>query len=107
MLYTKDVTNASWSASATNEKLDDGVAACDEIIQSGLFNLSDDYLRKFYPNNGPHIRDFIYTMPYTASKQDGMTYARFRTWRKGDSDGKGVPDCMGLSWPSQWAGILP
>lgn len=105
-VYTMDVTQASWSATASNEKLEDCVAACDVIIQSGLFNLSDDYLRKFYPNNGPHIKDFIYAMPYTASKQDGMTYARFRTWRKGDSDGKGGAGLYGVKMAKSVGGNL-
>lgn len=95
-VYTNDVTSASWSATATNEKLDECVAVCDDIIQSGLFDLSDDYLEKFYPTNGPAISDFIYAMPYTADKQDGLTYARFRTWRKGDSDGEGGAGLYGI-----------
>lgn len=90
-VYTLDVTSSGWSASATNPKLNDCVAVCDDIIQSGLFNLSDDYLVKFYPNNGSHIKDFIYAMPYSAINKDGMTYARFRTWRKGDTDGNKGP----------------
>lgn len=95
-VYTKDVTNVSWSATAANEKLNDCVAVCDDIIQSGLFNLSDDYLTKFYPNNGHHIKDFIYAMPYTAANQDGMTYGRFRTWRRGDTDGNSGPGLYGM-----------
>jgi hypothetical protein len=95
-VYTKDVTTASWSATAANEKLNDCVAVCDDIIQSGIFNLSDDYLQKFYPTNGVSIKDFIYAMPYTAANQDGMTYARFRTWRKGDTDGNGGAGLYGM-----------
>lgn len=95
-VYTKDVTSSGWSATTTNEKLADCVAVCDEIIKSGLFNLSDDYLKKFYPTNGPAIKDFIYAMPYTAANQDGMTYARFRTWRKGDTDGAGGAGLYGM-----------
>ena len=33
-------------------------------------------------DNGPHIKDFIYAMPFDAITQTGMTYARFRTWRR-------------------------
>ena len=95
-VYTLDVTNAAWSATATNVKLADCVAACDDIIQSSLFNLSDDYLKKFYPNNGPHIKDFIYAVPFTAVNREGMTYARFRTWRRGDTDGAGGPGLYGM-----------
>ncbi|MCU4166055.1 RagB/SusD family nutrient uptake outer membrane protein [Carboxylicivirga caseinilyticus] len=95
-VYTSDVTSASWSATAANEKLDDCVAVCDNIIASGLFDLSDDYLEKFYPTNGSHIKDFIYAMPYTAVNKDGLTYGRFRTWRKGDTDGNGGPGLYGM-----------
>ncbi len=95
-VYTKDVTNASWSATMANEKLNDCVEVCDDIIASGIFNLSDDYLKKFYPTNGPHIKDFIYAMPYSAINRNGMTYSRFRTWRKGDTDGNKGPGLYGF-----------
>lgn len=95
-VYTNDVTSSSWSAAGTNDRLDDCVAVCDEIIQSGLFDLSDDYLEKFYPTNGYQIKDFIYAMPYTAVNQDGLTYARFRTWRKGDTDGNSGAGLYGM-----------
>jgi hypothetical protein len=85
-VYTQDVTAAGWSATAPNEKLADCIAACDDVIASGLFDLSDDYKTKFMHNNGPHIKDFIYVMPYDAVTNDddhGLYYARFRTWRQG------------------------
>ena len=85
-VYTQDVTSASWSSTATNEKLNDCVAACDDVIKSGLFDLSVDYKKKFMYDNGPHIKDFIYAMPFDAITQTGMTYARFRTWRQGQKD---------------------
>lgn len=85
-VYTQDVTSASWSSTATNEKLNDCVAACDDVIKSGLFDLSDDYKKKFMYDNGTHIKDFIYAMPFDAITQTGMTYARFRTWRQGQKD---------------------
>lgn len=88
-VYTKDVTSAGWSATAANEKLNDCIAACDDIIRSDLFNLSDDYKAKFLYNNGPHIKDFIYAMDYDCVTRTGMNYARFRTWRRGQNDGDG------------------
>ncbi len=84
-VYTQDVTSTSWSADAANEKLDDCIAACDRIIASGYFDLSDDYKEKFLYTNGSHIRDFIYAMPYDAVTAQGLTYARFRTWRRGQN----------------------
>ena len=88
-VYTKDVTSSDWSATAANEKLNDCIAACDDIIRSDLFNLSDDYKAKFLYNNGPHIKDFIYAMDYDCVTRTGMNYARFRTWRRGQNDGSG------------------
>ena len=82
-VYTQDVTSSSWSANASNEKLNDCITACDRIIASGNFDLSDDYKTKFMYTNGSQIKDFIYAMPYDAVTQTGMTYARFRTWRRG------------------------
>lgn len=85
-VYTQDVTSTSWSSTAVNEKLNECVAVCDDVIKSGLFNLSDNYKKKFMYDNGPHIKDFIYAMPFDAITQPGMTYARFRTWRQGQKD---------------------
>ena len=46
--------------------------------------------------NGPHIKDFIYAVPYEATLNQGMMYAtlnqgmmyaRYRTWRYGGANG--------------------
>ena len=84
-VYTQDVTSASWSSTAENEKLNDCIAACDRVIASGYFDLSDDYKTKFMYTNGSHIKDFIYAMPFDAETIQGMTFARFRTWRRGQN----------------------
>ena len=84
-VYTQDVTSSSWSANAPNEKLNDCIAACDRIIASGNFDLSDDYKTKFMYTNGSQIKDFIYAMPFDAVTTQGMTFARFRTWRRGQN----------------------
>ncbi|MBE6288020.1 MAG: RagB/SusD family nutrient uptake outer membrane protein [Mediterranea massiliensis] len=73
---------AKYEPTNSNPKLNDCVKICDEIIASGIFNLSDGYREKFWPENGPHIKDFIYAMPYDRITAQGMTYARFRTWRQ-------------------------
>ena len=85
-VYTKDVTSASWDPNANNEKLDDCIAACNRVIASGYFDLKDDYKTKFMYTNGAQIKDFIYAMPYDAETVQGMTFARFRTWRRGQND---------------------
>ena len=84
-VYTQDVTSASWSSTAANEKLNDCIAACDRVIASGYFDLSDDYKEKFMYTNGSQIKDFIYAMPYDAVTAQGLNYARFRTWRRGQN----------------------
>lgn len=68
---------ANYSASTPNSKLNDAVKYCDDIINSGKFNLNDDYWSKFLPTNGPQIKDFIYAMPYDRVTQRGMHYARW------------------------------
>ena len=42
----------------------DAVAACDEIINSGLFALSADYHANFAPTNGPGNSEMILAIPY-------------------------------------------
>lgn len=88
-----DVTN--YSETVSNPKLNDCVRWCDEIISSGLFDLSDGYRIKFLPTNGPHIKDFIYAMPYDCYNATGMQYARARIWYKGANDGADGPSYFG------------
>lgn len=94
-VYTKDVTDAAWTY-GTNEKLKDCIEACNRIIESGKFALAggdenpalggkSDFKMKFFYNNGSQIKDFIYAMPFDAVTQQGLTYARFRTWRRGQN----------------------
>ncbi len=103
-VYTAgDVT--AYDASAANPKLNDCVKYCDDIISSGLFDLKDSYRSKFMPDNGVQIKDFIYAMPYDCITQTGMTYARFRTWRKADGGGAdGQTTYYGEPKSNSWAG---
>jgi len=99
-VYVNDVTSASWTY-GTNEKINDCIAACDRIIQSGNFAVAggdvnpnpssawynkNDYKMKFFYTNGKDVKDFIYAMPFDAQAQKGLTYARFRTWRRGQNN---------------------
>lgn len=87
VVYTSgDIT--TYEPSMPNGKLADCVKYCDDIIQNGPFDLSDSFRKKFFPNNGPHIKDFIYAMPFDRSSAQGMYYGRFRTFRRID-DGNG------------------
>ena len=55
----------------------DAVVMCDNIIQSGKYNLDADYLGMFKANNGPQIKDFIFAIPYDGVQAQGMYYARW------------------------------
>lgn len=89
-VYTAaDVQNYD-AGTAKNDKLNDLVAVCDDIIQSGKFDLSDPYRTKFYADNGPQIKDFIYAMPFDHDTEQGMSYARWWTHRSAQKEFYGV-----------------
>lgn len=52
-------------------RYDDVVSMCDMIINEASENssigLDDDYLKMFYPDNGPKITDFIFAVPYNGA----------------------------------------
>ena len=84
-VYTAASVDQYDAATAKNEKLNDCVKYCDEIIQSGKFSISEGatgYRSKFFPNNGSQIKDFIYAMPFHTTEATGMQYGRPRTWRQ-------------------------
>lgn len=77
-------------ATTKNNKLDECVKYCDDIIGSGLFNLNAPYRKKFMFDNGPQIKDFIYAMPYDKVSAQGLLYGRYRAFRRiddGDTQG--------------------
>lgn len=81
-VYTAESVDQYDAATVANPKLDACIAACDEIINSGKFNLgSVDYLHKFSYDNGWQVEDFIYAIPYDAINRQGMQYARPRTFK--------------------------
>lgn len=84
-VYTCDNVADYDAATTHNGRLDECVQMCDDIMQSGVFDLSDSYRVKFLYNNGPQIRDFIYAMPYDKVSAQGMIYGRYRTFRKIDN----------------------
>ncbi len=97
-VYTaSDVTQYD-ASTAVNEKLDSVVKYCDDILGSHLFSLSEGargYRSKFWPDNGPQIKDFIYAISYETTSATGMLYGRPRTWRQGRNDGAGGPGYYG------------
>ncbi len=81
-VYTAESVDQYDAATAANPKLDACIEACDDIINSGKFNLgSVDYLHKFSYDNGWTVEDFIYAVPYDAVNLKGMQYARPRTFK--------------------------
>jgi hypothetical protein len=73
---------AAYNPTDANPKLNEAVKLCDDIIASGRFNLNDSFWSKFLPTNGPHIKDFIFVMPFDRVTQRGMEYARWWTHRE-------------------------
>ncbi|MDE5983243.1 MAG: RagB/SusD family nutrient uptake outer membrane protein [Duncaniella sp.] len=71
-VYTNDIETVT--GSTPNEKLDDCVKWCDEIIKSGIFEVGNGYRKKFFPDNGVHIKDFIYAMPMDPATFGGGVY---------------------------------
>lgn len=98
----KDVTNDT-----PNEKLNDCVKVCDDIINSGVFEVGNGYRKKFFPNNGVQIKDFIYAMEFNPKKL-GSNYAggheldRFSTFKKANSS---TPGPWGFKNAKSCAGI--
>lgn len=94
-VYTAtDVTN--YNPSIQNEKLNDVVAMCDQIISSGQFNLtSHKFMAKFRPDNGYQVKDFIFAIPYDREKQQGMTYSRFWIHRSAQNQFATLPQSVG------------
>ncbi len=71
-VYTHDITTVD--NNTPNEKLDDCVKWCDEIINSHIFEVGIGYRKKFFPDNGVHVKDFIYALDVDpATKGDGTT----------------------------------
>lgn len=88
-VYTASDVTAYDAAAYSNPHLNDIVQLCDDIIQSGKFSLdggASGYRSKFWPNNGAHIKDFIYAMPYDAITAQGFQYCRPRIWRQARKD---------------------
>ena len=84
-VYTAESVDKYDAATAVNEKLDDCLACCENIINSGKFDLGTgkyaEYRFKFAPDNGADCKDFIYAMPYDALTLQGFQYARPRTFK--------------------------
>ncbi|MBO4316526.1 MAG: RagB/SusD family nutrient uptake outer membrane protein, partial [Prevotella sp.] len=86
-VYTASSVENYDAANYNNEKLNDCVAVCDEIIKSGKFALGPDpYRFKFASDNTERveagtIKDFIYAMPYHTTEATGMQYGRSHSYK--------------------------
>lgn len=82
-VYTAPSVDRYDAATAVNEKLDDCIKICDDLINSGKFNLgSMAYRFKFGPNNTKlNVEDFIYVMPYDTYNAPGMQYGRANSYK--------------------------
>lgn len=67
----------NYEPATANPKIADCIKMCDDIIASHRFDLSDGYMEKFRPDNGAHIKDFIFAFPYDRETAQGMVHARF------------------------------
>ena len=91
-VYTHDIITVT--NDTPNEKLNDCVKWCDEIINSGLFEVGQGYRRKFFPDNGVQIKDFIYALNVDPSSQADGTTTWYR-WFGFKKDGLCVPYTLG------------
>lgn len=57
------------------DRYNDAVTMCDNIMQSGKFALESDYIKMFYPDNGPKIKEFIFAIPYDHAQAQGEQYS--------------------------------
>lgn len=86
-VYTASSVADYDAATAQNEKLADCIKMCDQIINSGVFELGPvEYRFKFASNNtelvqNGQIKDFIYAMPYDTNNAQGMQYVRSRAYK--------------------------
>jgi len=86
-VYTAADISTFDAASAPNEKLNDCIAICDEIINSKKFELGpDEYRFKFNYDNTERveagtIKDFIYAMPYDTYTAQGMQWGRSHSYK--------------------------
>lgn len=95
-VYTNPITTVD--NNTPNPRLADCVKWCDEIINSGLFEVGNGYRRKFFPDNGVHIKDFIYAFDVDpATKGDGTT--TWYRWFGFKKDGLCRPYSLGWSNP--------
>ncbi|MGN6437873.1 MAG: RagB/SusD family nutrient uptake outer membrane protein [Agriterribacter sp.] len=70
-LLAKMYLNAAYYTGAA--RYNECIAACDDIIASNKYALEprESYLKMFYPDNGPAMKEFIFAIPYDAAATSG------------------------------------
>lgn len=71
-VYTNPITEVT--GNTPNEKLNDCVKWCDEIIKSNIFEVGIGYRKKFFPDNGLQIKDFIYAVDFDPERIGAGTW---------------------------------
>ncbi|MEA5138544.1 RagB/SusD family nutrient uptake outer membrane protein [Arcicella rigui] len=58
------------------KRYDDCIAACDKVISSGLYAIEPraSYLKMFYPQNGPQMKEFIFAIPYDPAMSNSFPF---------------------------------
>lgn len=104
-VYTNDITTVT--GSTPNEKLNDCIYWCDQLINSGVFEVGKGYRKKFFPDNGVHIKDFIYAVPFDPETL-GANYAgghEMNRWWDYRKNGLCKPNTWGWKPENSIAGI--
>ena len=94
-VYTNDINTVD--NSTPNPKLDDCIKWCNDLMASGLFEVGQGYRKKFFPDNGVHIKDFIYAVPMDPATL-GANYgggAEFYRWITFHNSGLIEPQIVG------------
>lgn len=93
------------------QKNNECIAFCDSIISSGLYSIEsrDNYLKMFYPDNGPKMKEFIFAIPFDVTFSGNyMFHARYDLNRNlgikykysGSTNGSVTNPIMGKSYPN-------
>jgi len=86
-VYTAESVDKYEASAYNNEKLNDCIKVCDEIISSNKFDLGPDAYRfKFNWDNSERvaagtIKDFIYAAPYDTKEVQGMQWGRSHVYK--------------------------
>ncbi|MBO5444211.1 MAG: RagB/SusD family nutrient uptake outer membrane protein [Muribaculaceae bacterium] len=100
-VYTNDITTVT--GDTPNEKLNECIKWCNVIQDCGIFEVGQGYRKKFYPDNGVHIKDFIYALNVDPQTQKDGTTTWYR-WFGFKKDGLCRPYCLGWENPKSVAG---